>query len=164
MALSLTTKVAIITGSAGGLGRVIAEKFLQAGAQVVLVDINEERLQVTKTELLAFGQVHSVKADIVREEEVQKVFDEAIDQFGKVDILVNNAGIMDQFDAVGALDKELWDRVIAVNLTAPFLMSKCAINQFEKLDPPGGVILNVASIGGLFGARAGIYSTHGNKF
>jgi len=153
MALPLTGKSAIVTGAASGLGKAIAEKFLKAGAKVTICDINEERLKSASKELSAHGQVHTIKADITNEESVKEIFETTVEKFGAVDVLVNNAGIMDRFDAVGTLDKELWDKVLAVNLSAPMMMSKWAVNHM--VERKGGVILNIGSMAGQFGFRAG---------
>jgi NAD(P)-dependent dehydrogenase (short-subunit alcohol dehydrogenase family) len=153
MALPLTGKSAVVTGAASGLGKAIAEKFLKAGAKVTICDINAERLKSASEELSAHGEVHTIKADITNEESVKEIFEATIGKFGAVDVLVNNAGIMDRFDAVGTLDKELWDRVLAVNLSAPMMMSKWAVNHM--VERKGGVILNIGSMAGQFGVRAG---------
>jgi len=146
MAHSLANKSAIVTGAAGGLGK----------AMVTIVDINQERLDSASSELSAHGEVHAVQADITKEESVKKIFEAAKSKFGDVDILVNNAGIMDKFEPVGDLDKELWDKVIAVNLSAPMLASKYAVGAMEKKG--SGVILNVGSMAGAHGFRAGEFT------
>ena len=153
MALPLTGKSAIVTGAASGLGKAIAEKFLKAGAKVTICDINGERLKSSSEELSAYGEVHAIKADITDEVSVKEIFEATVEKFGAVDVLVNNAGIMDRFDAVGTLDKALWDRVLAVNLTAPMMMSKWAVNHM--MERKSGVILNIGSMSGQFGFRAG---------
>jgi len=153
MAFPLAGKSALVTGSAGGLGKAIAEKFLKAGAKVTICDINAERLKSAAEELSAHGEVLAITADITDEECVKKIFEATTAKFGAVDILVNNAGIMDRFDAVGTLDKAVWDRVLAVNLSAPMMLSKWAVNHM--VERKGGVILNIGSMSGQFGFRAG---------
>ncbi|KZT57898.1 NAD(P)-binding protein [Calocera cornea HHB12733] len=154
MALSLISKVAIVTGAGGGLGKAIAKTFIDAGAKTVLVDINKDYLATAVSELGV--DAHGVQADVTSAESVQNVIDETIKKFGSVDVLVNNAGLMDNFAPVGDVDLKLWDKVIAVNLTGPMLMSRAAIQHFLAKDTPGGVIVNIASLGGLFGNRAGV--------
>jgi|SRR5579871_5536324 len=153
MALSLEGKSALVTGAASGLGKAIAEKFLKAGAKVTICDINEERLKSASEELSVYGEVHAIKADVTEEESVNKIFEATVEKFGAVDVLVNNAGIMDRFDAVGTLDKALWDKVLAVNLSAPMMMTKWAVNHM--VERKSGVILNIGSMAGQFGFRAG---------
>jgi len=155
MSLLLKGRTAIVTGSAGGLGKVIARAFLQAGANVVLSDIKAEALSKTAKEFKEYGSVLAMEGDITSEAYVEQLFGETFKKFGRIHILVNNAGIMDKMDPVGDLRKELWDRVLAVNLTAPFITSKIAVNHFLDQDTPNGVILNICSLAGVFGFRAG---------
>ncbi|KAI9833007.1 MAG: hypothetical protein M1819_003839 [Sarea resinae] len=153
--ISLAGKTCIITGAAGGLGRAIAETFLKAGANVVGCDINLSLLEATAQEISPLGNFEGVQTDITSAESLSVLFDKAIRRFGRLDVLVNNAGIMDRFDPVGDLEKDLWDRVIAVNLTAPYLTSKLAVNHFLSHETGKGVILNIGSASGLCGFRAG---------
>jgi NAD(P)-dependent dehydrogenase (short-subunit alcohol dehydrogenase family) len=157
---TLTNKVAIVTGAGGGLGKTIAEEFLKAGAKVVVVDINDERLKAVETELSKLGEVLTLNCNVTNEEAVTKLFADTKAKFGGVDILVNNAGLMDVFDPVGTLEKDRWDRVLAVNLTAPYLLSKAAVNEFLTKESPSGAILNIASQGGLRGFRAGMFPSY----
>src|SRR4051794_23387498 len=90
----LQNKVAVITGGASGIGAATAKLFVEEGAKVVLVDLNEEKGKTFEAELKAQnGEALFVKANITIEEEVQNIFKEAVDSFGKVDIVFNNAGI-----------------------------------------------------------------------
>ncbi|KAG2026683.1 hypothetical protein GB937_001469 [Aspergillus fischeri] len=152
---SLAGKTCLVTGGAGGLGKAIASTFLAAGANVVICDVNEDRLQQTSAELGETGRLKTVKADITSASAVQALFDEIIADFGKLDILVNNAGIMDRFDPVGDLDEALWDKVIGVNLTAPFLLSKLAVRNMFAQPTPDGCIINIVSVAGKAGWAAG---------
>ncbi|KAJ5212103.1 uncharacterized protein N7498_003749 [Penicillium cinerascens] len=151
----LAGKVCLVTGGGGGLGKVIATKFLEAGGSVVICDINEERLQETSAELSSKGPLKAIKTDITKNEEVQSLFAEIIREFGKVDVLVNNAAIMDQFDPVGDLEVDLWDRVMAINLTAPFLLSKLAVRNMLEQEKPDGRIINIVSVAGRAGWASG---------
>ncbi|TLD11690.1 hypothetical protein PspLS_11773 [Pyricularia sp. CBS 133598] len=150
---SLTSKTCLVTGGAGGVGKTIAEAFLRAGASVVICDINKGRLAETSTELSSLGSLSTFVVDITREEEVQHLFDAITVKFGKLDILINNAGIIDRFQPVGDMDVDLWNRVIAVNLTAPMLVSKLAVKSMLTVNP-GGCIINIASAA----AKAGMVS------
>ncbi|GFF29853.1 bacilysin biosynthesis oxidoreductase BacC [Aspergillus lentulus] len=152
---SLAGKTCLVTGGAGGLGKAIASTFLAAGANVVICDINEDRLQQTSAELGEIGRLKAIKTDITSASAVQTLFDEIIADFGKLDILVNNAGIMDRFDPVGDLDEALWDKVIGVNLTAPVLLSKLAVRNMLAQPTPDGCIINIVSVAGKAGWAAG---------
>lgn len=155
--LSFSGKAVLVTGSGGGLGKTIATALLAAGANVVICDVNASRLKSTAEELrvLYCQQIHAVHADITDELSTRNLFEETIRIFGRLDVLINNAGIADRLDPVGDLERAVWDKVIATNLTAPYVTSKLAVNQMTKQEPKGGVILNIASIGSTTGYRAG---------
>jgi NAD(P)-dependent dehydrogenase (short-subunit alcohol dehydrogenase family) len=152
----LAGKVALVTGGAGGLGKAIATKYLEAGATVIICDINEERITQTISELSSRGTIKGYVYDIANAEQVEQLFEKISTEFWTLHILVNNAGIMDRFDPAGDLDPALWDRVIAVNLTAPFLLTRKAIEIFLAQEKPDGYILNIASMAGKVGLAAGM--------
>lgn len=154
MSPSLDGKVAIVTGSAGGLGKVIGQHFLLAGAHVVLSDVNETALEATYNELKAHGKCIHIKSDVSSSSSVQQLFEETIHHFGKIDILVNNAGIMDKCDGAADCEEDFWNRVLAVNLTGPYLTIKLAVNHFLARNSPG-TILNICSLAGILGHRGG---------
>ncbi|CAG7959862.1 unnamed protein product [Penicillium olsonii] len=151
----LAGKTCLITGGGGGLGKAIATHFLEAGASVVICDVNEERLQATSAELAPKGPLEAIKTDITKTSEVESLFETIIGKFGKIDVLVNNAGIMDHFDPIGELDMELWDRVMAINLTAPALLSKHAVRNMLMQPKPDGRIINIVSVAGKAGWASG---------
>ncbi|KAJ5336389.1 Glucose/ribitol dehydrogenase [Penicillium brevicompactum] len=151
----LSGKTCLITGGGGGLGKAIATQFLEAGANVVICDVNEERLQATSAELSPKGPLKAIKTDITNTSEVERLFETLIGEFGKIDVLVNNAGIMDHFDPIGDLDMELWDRVMAINLTAPALLSKLAVRNMLAQPQPDGRIINIVSVAGKAGWASG---------
>ena len=152
----LAGKTCLITGGGGGLGKAIATHFLEAGASVVICDVNEERLQATSAELAPKGPLEAIKTDITKTSEVESLFETIIGKFGKIDVLVNNAGIMDHFDPIGELDMELWDRVMAINLTAPALLSKHAVRNMLMQPKPDGRIINIVSVAGKAGWASGM--------
>ncbi|EUJ42590.1 SDR family oxidoreductase [Listeria riparia] len=150
----LAGKVAVITGAASGMGRQIAEIYAKEGAKVVVADIQLEEAQKTVDEIKANnGEALAVVANVMKEEDVQAMIDKAVETYGTLDILVNNAGIMDNFVPAGEVTDELWDRVFAINTTGVMRITRKAISIFEKQGH--GVIVNIASAGGLFGSRAG---------
>lgn len=146
----LTGKVAIITGGASGIGAATAKLFVEEGAKVVIVDMNEEKGKAFEEELKnQGGEALFVQADVTNEEDVQNVFAKAKASFGKVDILFNNAGI----GAVKPTDElpfSEWRKTIAVDLDGVFLFARAAIKEY--LQSGGGVIVNTASMYGLVGA------------
>ncbi|PWY91359.1 short chain dehydrogenase/oxidoreductase [Aspergillus sclerotioniger CBS 115572] len=158
MSINLTGKTCLVTGGAGGLGKAIAARFFSAGANVVICDVNEERLRQTSLDLAGpdgDARLKIIKTDITSATQVQTLFDEIVTQYQKLDILINNAGIMDHFDPVGDLDEGLWNKVIAVNLTAPFLLSKLAVRNMLAQEVVQGCIVNIVSLAGKAGFMAG---------
>jgi len=149
-------KTALVTGAAGGLGRAIAENFVAEGANVVICDINNQLLADFNEKVVAAypDRILAVNCDITSEEALDDLFAEAEKKFGRVDYAVNSAGIMDRFDAAGDVDKAVWERVFAVNLTAPAMITKRAVNGFLKAQTPGAVV-NIASVAAFKGFAAG---------
>lgn len=143
--MKLQNKVVVVTGAASGIGKAIAILFAKEGAQVVACDVNLEGIDSSA------GVI--VKTDVSQQTEVDNLIDEAVKKYGTVDILVNNAGIMDNFVPVAEVSDELWDKVLAVNITGPMRTIRKVMPIF--LEKKKGVIVNIASIGGLCGSRAG---------
>ncbi|WP_028609092.1 SDR family oxidoreductase [Paenibacillus harenae] len=152
--MRLSGKVAVVTGAASGMGKAIAELFAAEGAKVVVSDLRIETAQSVVTEIEARGGTAiAVAANVAKEEDVQQLIDSAVLQFGTLDILINNAGIMDNFVPAADLTDELWDRVFAVNTSGPMRTTRKALPIFTE--KKSGVIVNIASAGGLHGSRAG---------
>ncbi|KAH6604424.1 short chain dehydrogenase [Trichoderma cornu-damae] len=162
--MSLASKVVLVTGSAGGLGRAIAESLLSRGASVAICDINPGRLAAAEAELSASYtpcRVLALEADVADEESVKALVGQTVQLFGRLDVLVNNAGIMDKFDPVGDCDTKLWESVLAVNLTGAFLVTKHALPHLQAQaearggGPSGSLIINVGSTASFSGLTAG---------
>jgi len=150
----LKDMVAIVTGAAGGMGRSIAILFAKEGAKVVVSDIDQKDAENTVAEIeAAGGTAIAVVANVAKEEDIQNLIDTAVNRFGTLDILVNNAGIMDNFVPAGAVTDELWEKIFAVNSTGPMRAIRKALPIFTTKKK--GVIVNIASAGGLLGSRAG---------
>jgi NAD(P)-dependent dehydrogenase (short-subunit alcohol dehydrogenase family) len=150
----LEGKVSIVTGAGAGLGRAIAVLFASEGSRVVATDIHEDALNSLEEEIRSNGgDVIKVISDVSVQADVDRMFDEAISKWGTVDVLVNNAGIMDRFEPAGNVDDALWNRVFEVNVNGPFRTTRRALGIM--LPKGKGSIVNISSIGGLCGARAG---------
>ncbi|MYL45672.1 glucose 1-dehydrogenase [Virgibacillus halodenitrificans] len=144
---SLKEKVAIVTGSARGIGQAYAIALAEAGASLVLVDILEDNLKDTAAKIKeATGtEVKLYGIDVTDSEKIQTMVDEVETTFGKIDILVNNAGI-NAPKPFREVTEENWKKIIGVNLNSQFLMSKAVV---EKMIPRNyGKIINMASVGG----------------
>lgn len=154
MNMKLQDKVAVVTGAGSGMGKEIATLYGKAGAKVVVSDINEASANSTVEEIKANGgEAIAVVANVAKEEDIQNLIDTTVSKYGTVDILVNNAGIMDNFEAAGDIEDDKWERIFAVNTTSVMRATRKVMPIF--LEKQQGVIVNVASAGGLYGARAG---------
>ncbi|KAK6215657.1 hypothetical protein QIS74_08676 [Colletotrichum tabaci] len=152
----LAGKTCLVTGGAGGLGKAVTAAFLDAGANVVICDSNAKRIEATLAELRTRGgNLTAVTADITDRGQVQSLFDDIAGRFGTLDVLVNNAAVMDRFDPVGDVELDLWDKVLAVNLTAPLQLSKLAVRSMLSKPEPAGCIINIASGAATAGWLAG---------
>jgi NAD(P)-dependent dehydrogenase (short-subunit alcohol dehydrogenase family) len=152
----LDGKVAIITGAASGIGRATSLLFASEGAAVVITDVNQSGGQAVADEIARSGGRSVFEpGDVTHAEDCQRVIARAIREFGGIHILFNNAGIIRRASVV-ELSEADWDRVMAVNVKAIFLMSREAIPVMEK--NPGGSVINTASGWGLAGGpRAAVY-------
>ena len=143
----LDKKVAVITGSARGLGKQIALQFAREGADIVLDDIREKEMEVTAQEIRDSGQkVIAVTADISTKEGVKKLIDSAINSFKKVDILVNNAGVPSRGSLLEAT-VEAWDEAHNVDLRGVFLCTQAVARHM--IERKYGKIINISSVHGL---------------
>jgi NAD(P)-dependent dehydrogenase (short-subunit alcohol dehydrogenase family) len=162
--MRLKNKTAIVTGAASGMGKAMAELFAKEGAYVVVVDLNESGVLKTVETILSSGGIATgIHIDLGEPHAAEKILEATLQAYGRVDVLVNNAGIMDNFKTVGEVTDEYWEKILTINLTAPFRLARAVIKTMEKQDK-GGVIINNASVGGLFGARGGaayVTSKHG---
>ena len=156
--MKLKDKVAIVTGASSGMGREIAYSYAKEGAKVLAVARRADRLEQLVEDTKEFeGKVVAFSADLRIKDNIEKMVDEAIDVFGKLDILVNNAGIMDDMSPVGDASEEMYDKVMNLNTKSVFLSMNKAIKHFETAG--GGIIVNIASVGGLKGGIAGAVYT-----
>ena len=147
--MELDGKVALITGGAQGIGRIISEELAGQGAHVILGDVNLEGAEKTALEIKQSGaKASAVRIDVSSAANVQSVFDSIIKEYKPVDIVVNNAGITR--DGLLVRMKEVdWDLVMNINLKGSFLCSQQAAKQMMK--QKSGAIVNIASIVGIMG-------------
>jgi len=148
--MRLKNKVAIVTGSASGIGKAIAEKFISEGASVVFSDINEDDSLISK-----FGpKALFVKCDVSKSEEMENLIDKAVERFGKLDIMVNNAGIGGLGGIIDVTD-DSWDKTIGINLTGTMFGMRAAAKAMKAKSVKGSII-NLSSILGQVGFNGAI--------
>jgi len=158
MSKRLENKVAIITGSSSGIGAAAAIRFAQEGCDLVLAARRENRLEETAEACRAFGvRAVVVPADLTKHDNCRQVVDAAIKEFGKIDILVNNAGIADKHRPITECSDEWWDEVIAIDQSSLFYLTKDVLPYM--IQAKSGSIINVSSIGGVFGTAGIAYSS-----
>ncbi|MBS0264888.1 MAG: SDR family oxidoreductase [Planctomycetes bacterium] len=138
--------VAVVTGGARGIGRGIAEWFLEAGYRIALLDIDADTLSQTEQALHDPIRVLAVPCDVSAPTQVQKAIDEVATNFGRIDALVNNAGVA-LFKPIGETSYEEWRYVLSTNLDGAFLCTQACVPVMLRTG--GGSIVNIASISGL---------------
>jgi NAD(P)-dependent dehydrogenase (short-subunit alcohol dehydrogenase family) len=163
----LDGRVALVTGGAGLLGRRYCEALLQAGAQVVIGDLDGARAAALASELSASSALGR-QLDVTDAASVSLTVDAAVQKFGRFDILVNNAALtvrggserlspVDYFAPFEDYKREVWDQAIGVNLTGMVLCAQAAGRQMLTQDPPGGVVVNISSTYGVVAPDQRLY-------
>lgn len=146
---NFSEKTAIVTGSAQGIGKAIANEFVRRGANIVVVDLDQEKIDAAVAEMKTINRnVLGIRCDITQESQVEELVKQAKEQFQTIDILVNNAGIT-RDKLLMRMSLADWEAVLKVNLTGTFLctqkVSKVMMRQRK------GKILNIASVIGIIG-------------
>jgi NAD(P)-dependent dehydrogenase (short-subunit alcohol dehydrogenase family) len=163
MDMTLTNRMAVVTGAGSGIGRGIAQMMATRGAAVAAVDLDETSARQTAHLITeSGGRAESYQADVTRSEEIDAAVSAAIRDLGALAVMVNNAGILDGYFDVDDMDEAVWRRVIDIDLTGVFLGCKRALK--EMLPRGHGRIINMASVAGLNGTGGGaayIAAKHG---
>ncbi len=144
--MDFSGKTVIVTGSARGIGRAIAERFSRAGARVVISDIDETAVCAVAGEMP--GEAIGIRADVTKAADVDALMAKTQERFGTVDVVVNNAGVTRDTLMI-RMDEKDWDMVLDINLKGAFLVTKSAAKIMMK--QRSGRIVNVSSVVGLFG-------------
>lgn len=141
--MRLKNKVALITGSAQGIGESIARMFNKEGAKVVLVDMKEEALKKVASELVESSYY---ALDVTDKSAVENMVKDVVEKYGRIDILINNAGIT-RDSMTHKMTEEAWDKVIDINLKAPFILTQAVFPIMKEHN--SGVVLNASSVSSL---------------
>lgn len=154
--MRLENTISIITGAGSGMGRAMAKLFAEEGSNVIAADLRLDGVESLIEEIGGniSGELVPFQVDVGQREQVEAMIDLALKKFGRLDILVNNAGVMDNMMPVSEVSDELWDTVLHVNLKGVMYACRRAVNVMVQ-QPAGGRIINIASVGGLNGCRAG---------
>jgi NAD(P)-dependent dehydrogenase (short-subunit alcohol dehydrogenase family) len=151
---NFSDRVAIVTGGGSGIGRAVCLQLASEGAHVVVADVKEDRANAVAAEIAASGASASAAVgDLSDAEVVERVVAETMSTHGRIDVLVANAGIMDDMSGPEEVSVELWERVMRVNLTAPFLLTRAVAPHM--LAAERGSIVYTASEAGMRGSAAG---------
>jgi 3-oxoacyl-[acyl-carrier protein] reductase len=132
--LSLAGRVAVVTGGSRGIGRAVAERLAEAGAQIVISYLSDETAALATTEAIQSQfqvEATAIRADVSNVKEAERLVGEAIERFGRLDILVCNAGIWEGA-AVEEITEELWDRVLDVNLKGTWAVCRAAVPVLKR--------------------------------
>ncbi|MCF8094669.1 MAG: SDR family oxidoreductase [Desulfobacteraceae bacterium] len=143
--MNLEGKIALITGGGKGIGEAIAKKFVADGARVCITGRSQEALDAAASSMPS-EMVATCAGDVSDYEDVKRMVQTTVDFGGGLNVLVNNAGI-DPAGSVADLDPEVWEKVLKINLTGPFLTIKASIPHM--INAGGGSIINISSLGGL---------------
>lgn len=151
--MGLADKVVVVTGAGSGMGQAMVQEFVAKGARVAAVDIDGDKCQATVGSLDDPRRALAVEADVADPDSVRRCVDTVLESVGRIDVLCNNAGVLDSYRPAHEVPLEEWTRVIAVNLTGPFLMSRAVIP--DMLTRSRGVIINTASVSAFSAAGGG---------
>jgi NAD(P)-dependent dehydrogenase (short-subunit alcohol dehydrogenase family) len=153
--MKLQQQVAVITGAGRNIGKAMAKLFASEGAKIAVVEMHEGRGQSVVDEINKSGhEAMLVLCDVVKSDEVQRMVEKVVTRFGGIDILVNNAALTDHATILDSAEEE-FDKVIAVSLKGPYVVTKYVAAQMVK-QRRGGKILNFGSTSGMVGRADGI--------
>jgi NAD(P)-dependent dehydrogenase (short-subunit alcohol dehydrogenase family) len=136
----------LITAGGSGIGKEMARAFVDSGARVCVCDIDETALKAAAKEV---SGLITIVCDVSKRQDIERMVADAIDSLGGLDVLVNNAGISGPTAPVAEMDPDAWEKVLQVDLTGTFNVTRLAIPHLKKSN--AGVIINMSSVAGRFG-------------
>ncbi|KAL0821676.1 hypothetical protein ABMA28_005116 [Loxostege sticticalis] len=151
--MSFNNKVVLVTGASSGIGAAIALKFAEEGANVAIVGRNEDKLKKVSENIAKVGNKPLViVADMTKDNDVQKIVNDTLNQFGKIDVLVNNAGVGGNIDITDESAMKVYDNVIATNLRSVVYLTHLASKYIIETK---GNIINISSVAGQLAMKTG---------
>lgn len=157
--VAIQGSVTVVTGAASGMGEAMAHEFATGGAEVVVVDVDEDGAAgVASDGTAAGGDAIAVRGDVSDDVPHALVVEESVDAFGTIDVLCNNAGVFDEEVPLGEMPDDSWHDVLAVNLHGPFQMTRAALPALLDGDEEG-VVVNTSSVAGKSGGGGGVAYT-----
>lgn len=151
----LKGKVAMITGSASGIGKAQALRFASEGAKVVIADLDGDKVDQTVIEIKEAGaQSIGITTNVINDADIDKLIATTLTEFGKISILSNTAGIFDQYAPLLKTTEEAWNKILEVNLTSLYKVTSKVLPIM--LEQQNGIIINMSSGAGLIGGGGGI--------
>ncbi len=157
MANRMDGKVAVVTGAASGMGKAIAEAFLQEGAKIVGMDLNEERLGDLVDDAKDLGladNVKTIRGDITNDDDCAAAVKLCVETFGTMNVLSHNAGVIDDMSLVEDMTNEMWDRVLRINLTGSMKITRAALRYFVPNEIEASIVM-ITSNGAFESATGG---------
>jgi NAD(P)-dependent dehydrogenase (short-subunit alcohol dehydrogenase family) len=158
VSFNLSGRIALVTGASRGIGRAIAEKLAECGAEVILVSRNIESLETVATAIREKkGNAFAFACHMGNIADIEKLYEKVRETYGRLDILVNNAATNPYFGEMAAIDEGAWGKTVDVNLKGPFFMIQKAIPLMQAAGK--GAVVNVSSVNGIRPAlMQGVYS------
>ena len=143
----LTDKVALVTGGGGGIGRAMAIRLAEEGAQVIAADVDRQLVEETASKVQALGRKSlALQLDVTRRADIDRMVQRSVEAMGRIDILMNNAGVV-RFQDMLDITEDDWDFVCNVNLKGAFFVMQAVARQMVR-QGAGGKIINTASVSG----------------
>jgi NAD(P)-dependent dehydrogenase (short-subunit alcohol dehydrogenase family) len=149
MQFDYSGQVVLITGAAGGFGRLAAAEFASAGAKLILCDLNVQKLEELKSTLRG-SDVEVIAGDVSQDETHRRLVARATETYGRLDVAINNAGVAHAFTKITDTDNAVMQQMLAINIFGVFLAMKYQLPVMERQN--AGAILNVSSVAGVVGA------------
>lgn len=157
--VTIEDSVALVTGGASGMGRAMAREFAERGADVAVVDVEEDGAEDVADEISADGgSAIAVRADVSESRDIETAVERTVDTYGTIDVLCNNAGIFDGDIPLDEMSADRWHGVFGVNLHGPFLLTKAALPALLDGNDEG-VVINTSSVAGKSGGGGGVAYT-----